>query len=535
MILSRKKFYPNDHGFILIGMIIMMLLLAVTALALNRRVSLHHQMAANQVRSMQIYLGQRAAIEHAKWKLKQDDPLWRTSSSGEDYVYDGITYNRKVLDKTIPCEGKFIEMSVAVSEGTKAITTLVPPALTSSSGVAVWRQSASTVPYENRWDGSSFGTSSTTRDLGKWRIIAGAESPTEGVLGGVVVVGVDDIGKIRITLWNGYQWAEMPMNPLNTNDVSETYWWGCAVAYEQSGYAVVVFNNNTAGSMLQYYVGNNIGWWGAYTIAAYSGGEPQHMKIAAKPGADEMVLVVNDINVDDYALVWSGSDWGNAVLLDSSGTGEDDQTALYVAYEQQSGNAMVVYGKDNDANVYYRIWDGLSWGLEGTITPPLGITSQTRWLTLASDPNTNRIVLGVLASGAIWLSVWDGTLWEEAVLAEATEASTVCPNMAVAFESKSGKALATYGESGQSVVRFRTWNGCDWSEEQNGPDIGAVSNSMMLDSDPESNDVMLSVQNANSELFYVLWNGQSWDTPSMQEDDTGEVKNQPFLFLYDQS
>ena len=130
-----------------------------------------------------------------------------------------------------------------------------------------------------------------------------------------------------------------------------------------------------------------------------------------------MVLVVNDFNADDYALVWNGSTWGNALSLDTSGTAESDQSALFVAYEQQSGRAMVVYGKDGDVDSYYRIWNGSSWELgEGTITAPAGVTLQSGWIRLASDPQSNRIVLGVLTDGGtgadIWLNVWDGSSWE---------------------------------------------------------------------------------------------------------------------------
>ena len=44
---------------------------------------------------------------------------------------------------------------------------------------------------------------------------------------------------------------------------------------------------------------------------------------------------------------------------------------------------------------------------------------------------------------------------------------------------------------------------------------------------------MLAVQDASSDLSYAEWDGGSWGTITQVEDDTGEVKNQPFLFLWD--
>ena len=54
------------------------------------------------------------------------------------------------------------------------------------------------------------------------------------------------------------------------------------------------------------------------------------MKLAASPDSDEMVLIINDKDKDEYALVWNGSSWGNEVSL--SGSGRQDHTDISVAY-----------------------------------------------------------------------------------------------------------------------------------------------------------------------------------------------------------
>ena len=57
---------------------------------------------------------------------------------------------------------------------------------------------------------------------------------------------------------------------------------------------------------------------------------------------------------------------------------------------------------------------------------------------------------------------------------------------------------------------------------------------MTLSSDPMSDRVMLAVNDDNSDVNYVLWNGSTWGTVNEQETNSGETKNQPFLFLWDQ-
>jgi hypothetical protein len=415
--------------------------------------------------------------------------------------------------------------------------TLLTPATASgaTTGMAVWIQDLSSTPRYNTWNGTSFDTAADSANVGEWRIIAGAEAPTREE---IIVVGVvDTTGVLNGEMWDGSTWSALSINPLGETAVSEDYWWGFDLAYEQqSGDAVLVWNNNTGGDMLQYSVWDGTSWSAKTTVSAYTGGEPQHMHIAAKPGSDEMVLVVNDINADDYALVWDGSNWDNAVTLDTSGTAESDQTALYVAYEQQSGRTLVVYGKDGDADGYYRIWNGSGWEPgEGTITAPGTVTSQTRWMTLGSDPKSDLIVLGVLTqNNEVWLSVWTGSGWIDTQLATSAAPGLNFPGVAVAFESQSGEALATYGESATTSVRYRTWSSVGgWSGQQVGPDIGDTPNTMMLDPGPLSDQIMLSVQDDLSELNYVPWYGASWGTITELETNTGETKNQPFIFLWD--
>jgi len=90
----------KEKGFILVGMMFLMLLIGVTAVALNRRTGLQAQMAANQDQAAQISLGQIAAVEQAIWKLTED-PLWWTDTANKDYTYGDIAYTRTVQASTV--------------------------------------------------------------------------------------------------------------------------------------------------------------------------------------------------------------------------------------------------------------------------------------------------------------------------------------------------------------------------------------------------------------------------------------------------
>ena len=429
-----------------------------------------------------------------------------------------------------------LELSVGSIEATVAVSTEAQTSYQSllDSGTAVWSDGSST-PQTSDWDGNSFGATAGTDALtDRYRTMQGADAPARDEK---IVVGVDNSGNVSGEMWDGSSWSALP---LSMGTVSETYWYGADVAYEQqSGDALVVWNDNSqsAGDKLRFAVWDGSSWSAAQSITAYTGTEPQNLRLAFDPGSDTLALVVNDVNADDHVMVWDGSGWTGALTLDTSGTAESDQSAIAVAFEAQSGDAMVTYGIDGSSSVYYRMWDGSSWSAEASIPAATGVTGDAAWLTTATDYNSDRIALATMTrAGEVWLNVWDGSAWETSEPAETGTTGTIYPNFGVAFESSSGQALAVYGESGSSIVKYRIWDSASgWSAEQNGPDLGALPNSMTLDAAPASDDIMLSVQDANSDLHYVLWNGSTWGTDNVLTTNTSEVKNQPFAFIYDQN
>ena len=393
----------------------------------------------------------------------------------------------------------------------------------SSSGTAIWRESGSSTPEYNEWDGLTFGTEGNAASIGEWRIIQGAESPTRDEK---IVLGIDSGGQVEGQIWDGSSWSTIP---LTMGSVSETFWWGVDVQYSsQTGDALLVW---TDGSNLEYATWDGSSWSSVSTIGAYTGATPRQIQLASNPIADEMVLVVSDSGSNDFAFVWDGSSWGNAISLATSGL--DDRTDINVAYEQQSGVAMVVYG-NNSTSALYRTWNGASWSLEQSVARPSGAAGVVKWTTLAADPNSDRLALGVLTSAnSIWFNVWDGSAWTSEVIGTLSSPTTVAPTVAVAFESESGNLLATYAESA-TQVRYRTWSsGSGWSSQAVGPNLFNTPNSMTLSADPKSDAVMLSVQDDANDLHFIEWDGSSWGADNQVETNTGEIENQPFLFLYD--
>ena len=294
------------------------------------------------------------------------------------------------------------------------------PTSTLAMGQALYVEDGNAAPQQRNWDGSSFGVEGTTQAVGSWLIIQGAEAPTRAES---IVVGIDVNQNISGEIRSAATWTALPFNNLAT--ISDSAYWSFDVAYEsQSGEAVLVWSNGTTGTMpLSYRVWNGTTWSAAQTITTPLANEAYQLQLAADPNSDEMILVVSNKDVLEYALVWNGSSWGNSQTLDSAGGG-DTQTSVYAAYESQSGDAVVVYDSGNGPDLTYRIWNGSSWSAENSLATPGGGSGLQSWTTLASDPASDRIALGVVTpTNAVWFAVWDGSAWGNSLLASTSIAN----------------------------------------------------------------------------------------------------------------
>ncbi len=228
---------------------------------------------------------------------------------------------------------------------------------------------------------------------------------------------------------------------------------------------------------------------GSSFVAGTWVGTPRQLQLAASPTSDEMVVVVSNSSSQDYAVVWNGSSWTDSIVLAPDGTG-NDRTDVYVAYEQQSGEALVVFGKGTD-DVYYRVWNA-GWSGELMLGGIGG--GYARWTTLGADPSGNRIALGVLTNDADgWVAMWDGAGQHPAL-----------PDLDLRV---------------------------GWSPESSAPSIGENPNSMTLSPGSGTDGLMLAVQDDGSDLHWIHWNGSAWGPDHELETSSGETKNQPFLFL----
>ncbi|PSJ72030.1 hypothetical protein C7N43_36300, partial [Sphingobacteriales bacterium UPWRP_1] len=408
------------------------------------------------------------------------------------------------------------------------LTPCDPSPVSDGTGTAFYAPNSANTDFRN-WTGTVFNAAGSGASSGNaYRVIQGEYSSTRNE---AIVVGINDATSNNVVgqIWNGTSWSNLPINPLGT--VAETFWWSADVTFENlSGDAMMAWAD---GANIKYSVWNGTAW---STVTSLAGGNTvKTVKLASKPGSDEIVMVYNTLS-GDHALVWNGSSWGNLVNLYL--TAQTDFTDIDVAYEQQTGRAMVVFGKNGDNNAYFRLWNGTAWGAETNLAAPASIGS-LKWAQLASHAGSNRIALGVVSATPLgWVNVWNGSAWETSFQLSATNlASSVAPNVAVGFEGLSGQALVIYGKTGFATSFFsRSWtSGTGWSSETTTTGPSNSPNTIILKSRPgkNSDQIMALVQDGSNDLNAYPWDGSAFGTETVLTTNTGELKNQPFDFMWE--
>jgi hypothetical protein len=77
-------------------------------------------------------------------------------------------------------------------------------------------------PRYNPWDGTAFGTSSSSASVGTWRIIAGAACHKRDEK---IVVGIDAGNVIRGEMWSGSGWSELDTSTSETKNQPFVFLW----------------------------------------------------------------------------------------------------------------------------------------------------------------------------------------------------------------------------------------------------------------------------------------------------------------------
>lgn len=171
---------------------------------------------------------------------------------------------------------------------------------------------------------------------------------------------------------------------------------------------------STSANTLNYWTWNGSTWSSVSTYTFTSTMANIHwVKMASKPGANQIALFVADSGKKGNALIWSGSSWGNELNLTSSLSSITTE-AIAVQYINGGGTyagyAVFVWAESTQLKNYK--WNGTSWlgsGSQSTSGVPY-------WVRLKADPNSGYMLLVYEASdGSIYARSWATTSFSAAL------------------------------------------------------------------------------------------------------------------------
>ncbi len=448
-----------------------------------------------------------------------------TANTNNVYKQLYLSDPSQALDRVDPVATA--DATTATSQTIGEINTIQP-----SNGVAIWHQNGVQTPQYKVFSGNtnSFGSEATAPTVGNnlSSVLMTAQSPVNQ--SEAFLLEITDGKQIYLHKWNGSGWTAGSFNPVDASPVKNVSVRSAAIAYSSDGSAMLVWDNNVADNLVHYRTWSGTSWSAAQNFTIETGANNKavnHMRLAAHPSSNEMILVfTDDGDGDDYAYVWNGSSWGNGLELtiDGSNTPHDAN----VIYERISGHALVVFGKADDNAIYYRTWDGSSWSAEQVKSYPTGAATAAKLgpTSLAASPNSDVILMGLTteAKEGIFMT-WDGSSFSTAaqdnrIVTALDKAKNISP-IDIAFESQSGQALGVVQSTGGQFVTYFTWApGSGYSAAATTADFGKKPRIVQLSSDKHSDKIMLSV-NAEKLGKTLLWNGSSWGAIMDHETDMG--------------
>lgn len=306
-----------------------------------------------------------------------------------------------------------------------------------------------------------------------------------------------------------------------------TNWLASIVAPPTPGPIMMAYSKTTTTPFYRTWNGTA---WSAEGSAQVVVGNINYVVLKSSRTRNEAILGVQTSTGAIYIQIWNGTAWGT---LTQVGTGPTTTRSFDIAYERNTDNAVIAYTPSSgSADFAYRTWDGSVLSGSTTITAP-PTTGALNWLELRQNPiNTSNEVAMIMldANIDVYGMVWTGSTWSTmgtAVVWDATASIATRKAIDVEYEQTTGEAMFMWGDSVATDQYYRTWNGTTLGAATL-LDIatqGGVTNWLQLSARPNSNEILLGVQDAGADLNTRKWSGTAWDTATQHAEHSAAVES----------
>jgi len=331
-----------------------------------------------------------------------------------------------------------------------------------------------------------------------------------------IIVTLSDDGYLDAYVWTGSSWS-VTIQIGNVGTIANAYR-PFDIAYEKtSGKAMLVYGISSTDTSkdLAYKTWDGSSWSAeGYINDSGQSTDIQYywVDLASKPtsGANEIALVALEGTTIEGSVrgwIWAGNNWGNELGLETDTIKNSED--IGVAYESLSGNAMFVWGDDLVGAYDSRRWLGSSWEAKRLVTS--SISGAPGWLTLRSDPASNRIMFLTIDSVKdLWTADWNPTTWTAHSPNHDTIYAATTRDADGDWEPTGGKYLMLYDKD-NNLLKMKTWTAASgWSTPTS---VSAVGRHPWVQLRRNPRDVAGDVKilgamlNSNNDVGALKWDG----------------------------
>ena len=198
--------------------------------------------------------------------------------------------------------------------------------------------------------------------------------------------------------------------------------------------------------------------------------------------------------------------------------------------------ALVAYAEGTVQTPRYQIWNGATWGGEGSATSVGGTIRYVE--TAASQSRDEYIVATQEAAGRVRAQVYNGATvtWGNLNTIVAAVGGLTSRGYDIAYETTSGDALVVACSGTEAT--YSVWNGTSWSAATAITlAVTANCNWIELASDPTSDEIILVARDATTgatDYNALVWNGSAWGN-SMTMGSMVETGDEGMSVEYEES
>jgi len=499
--------WTEDSGMAYVVILFVIVIMTTLGLSFALKAGTEAATTMHNGSDMQAQYLAESAAHHALWRLLNDSSFNPNNNQYYMHSLAGGRYGYKVRKHTATTFATIATVgAIGDSMVQQSYVVYIKPGTLSTWFAYDTDAGPDTMPpHYRKYDipSAAWGAETDAVTLANYRVnwlrLAGNPTKQELVMG-----TVSEDGNLCFQTWNGTAWGSL-LTAVTGYSSAFPYF---DIAYEHStGRCVALFGTNGSGMYSRVWDGSA---WSAAAAIATPPTKGQVVVSKSHPSTNEILSAVLDVNNDVYVFRWNGSAYTNLSTVETN-TPTATNSPLEVAYEQQSGGALVIWSRSASTTCKYRTWNGSVLGSEGSLP---ACSSNALWLRSASDPTSDQVMVAALDSNkALYVMLWDGSTWSSS-----RQVATGLPYsdrrcFDIAWDTSGNHVMVTYSTS--SGVYYWKWTkgtALSTGSPATGLNLSTTAHLIRLLADPNSD---------NFHIFTaVMLNSGAWPTYSARWNST---------------